>query len=80
MLQKKIINNENRRIYRYYSKPSFISGIASLFDLYNAKPSQEIYLSNSEDFKAIAEDFKVTGLNLKLSVERYFLKNNVPKK
>lgn len=66
-----------RMVYRFYRRPTFISGFSSLFDLYNAKPRQKIYLSYSDDFKAMVNDFKATGLDLQKSIDNYASKNDI---
>jgi hypothetical protein len=67
-------------IYRFYQRPTFISGLASLFDLYNAKKTQKVYLSYSDDFKLIANDFNAAGLDLKKAINNYTLDSDVNNK
>lgn len=77
MLHKKEFRKRYRMIYRFYRRPTFITGLASLFDLYNAKPCQKIYLSYSDDFKILSNDFKTTGLDLQKSIDNYASKNDI---
>lgn len=55
-----------------FARPSFISGVARLFDLagtlntYNISPSGEI-----ADARAFYEDWKVVGDDMRASLEEY---------
>lgn len=75
MKNKNDIRNKYRMIYRSYRRPTFLSGLASLFDLYKAKSCQNLYTSNFDDFNVIANDFKVTGVIIAGTFN-----NNAPKK
>ena len=63
MLSKKGVFKKPNIIYRSYKRPTFFSGMASLFDLYNVKRHQ-VYFSYYDDFDVMAEDFKATGIDL----------------
>lgn len=72
--------NRYKMIYHFYRRPTFTSGLASLFDLYNVKSFQKIYLSSSDDFNIIANDFKDVGMDLKDSIDNYTKKSHALKK
>lgn len=54
----------------YIKKPSFLNGLASLFDLYNAR-QVKIDFSFYEDVKAMKSDFDLVGEDLWVAVKRF---------
>ncbi len=55
-----------------YAKPSFLSGVASLFDFwglfdaYNTSPDPE-----TADARAISSDWRAVGYDIRIAIERY---------
>jgi len=76
MLSKKGVFKKPNIIYRSYKRPTFFSGMASLFDLYNVKRHQ-VYFSYYDDFDVMAEDFKATGIDLQKSLDKFAFENDM---
>jgi len=73
MSLEKRVRNRYRHVYQFYSRPTFISGLASLFDLYNVKKSHGIYISYANDFKIISNDFKDVGSDIQKSLDSHLV-------
>ncbi|MEX0813025.1 MAG: hypothetical protein WD048_12475 [Chitinophagales bacterium] len=60
----------NKKPSYYMRKPNFWDGLASLFDLYNAR-SIKLDLSFDEDIKAMKSDFDMVGHDLWYAVKKF---------
>lgn len=63
-----IKNSSTRSLYRWYNRPTFLSGVASLFDIYNVRRSEPIYQDDRIDVKMMEEDFRMVGRDIRKAI------------
>ena len=60
-----------------FARPSFIGGVARIFDLGGTLKTYNYSLSEEEaDLRAISEDWKAVGNTLRRALEEYRTQNN----
>ena len=59
-------------MHRLFAKPSFIGGTASLLDLGNTLREYNASVTGEEaDFKALQDDWRAVGDDMKTSIKQY---------
>lgn len=67
-----------KEIYRLYARPSFLEGVARLFDLRGSLNKYNYSRSITEaDFRSIESDWQFVGNDLRAAIKQFAQENNL---
>lgn len=67
-----------KEVYRLYARPSFLEGIARLFDIRGSLNKYNYSRSTKEaDYRSLESDWEFVGLDLSKAIEKFAYENNL---